>query len=188
MKRERKKKESGFSQFIQRWGTAHQQRLQRCHVISQTFPEEWLVTAICTRHTFPVNVSIPETKLIQSCLVSTAWEQMELWSVGIFLQMRINRSNCPPLWRYFCLNKQCWTSNKYWHILLLAFLFSRIILDSCPSVNTAPHQKIRMHLIGWKLENVNYISVLEIQPRETELLDFQVDAWLKTDPWQLLGC
>ena len=104
------------------------------HVISQTFPEAWLV-AICTRHTFPVNVFIPETKLIQSCLVSTEWEQMELWPVGIFLQMRINGSNCPPLWRYFCLINQCWTSNKYWHILLLAFLFSRIILNSCPSVN-----------------------------------------------------
>ena len=156
------------------------------HVISQTFQEAWLV-AICTRHTFPVNVFIPETKLIQSCLVSTEWEQMELWPVGIFLQMRINGSNCPPLWRYFCLINQCWTSNKYWHILLLAFLFSRIILNSCPSVNTT-HQKIRMHLIGGKLENANYISVLGIQPKETELLDFQVDTWLETDPWQLLGC
>ena len=45
-----------------------------------------------------------------------------------------------------------------------------------------------MHLIGGKLENANYIFVLGIQPKETELLDFQVDTWLETDPWQLLGC
>lgn len=44
---------------------------------------------IYSRCYFPVHMSIQETKLIRSCLVSIELEQMELWSVEIFHQTEI---------------------------------------------------------------------------------------------------
>lgn len=62
---------------------------KRYHVITQTLPEGWLVTTVCTRLNFPVNMSIQKAKLVRSCLVSIELEQMELWSVGTFHQAGI---------------------------------------------------------------------------------------------------
>lgn len=53
------------------------------------FPRGCLRTTICTRQNFPVNMSIQETKLDWSCLVSIELEQMGLWSIGRFHQTRI---------------------------------------------------------------------------------------------------
>lgn len=106
--------ESGLSLFIRRLGTYSKWQLQRYQERTQTFPGGWLVTTVCTRLNFPVNMSIQKAKLVRSCLVSIELEQMELWSVGIFHQ----------------------TGRTDWTALLLSGDISVWITRTGPQINT----------------------------------------------------